>query len=147
MEVKRYINLVLRWGWLIILGAVLFGTVTYFINKNTAPIYQASARFLIDEAPGASGNNDYAQILLEQRLAQTYVELVNVRSVREETVQRLDLPFSAASLAGKISVLAPEDKQILVITVQDTDYQRAADIANMVGAVFIEQTEARENLR
>jgi non-specific protein-tyrosine kinase len=147
MEIKRVISLVLRWAWLIILGAVLFGAVTYLINKNTAPIYQASARFLIDEAPGASNGNDYAQILLEQRLAQTYAELINVRSVREATGQRLGLPFSADSLAGKISVLAPEDKQILVITVQDTDAQRAANIANTIGAVFIEQTEARENLR
>ena len=147
MEIKRHISLVLRWAWLIILGAASFGTVTYFINQNIAPVYQASARFLIDEAPGAYSGNDYAQILLEQRLAQTYVEMINVRSVREETVQRLGLPFSADSLAGKISVSAPEDKQILVITVQDTDYQRAADIANTVGAAFIEQTEARENLR
>lgn len=147
MELKRYISLILRWAWLIILGAVLFGTVTYFINKNISPVYQATARFLIDEAPGSASGNDYAQILLEQRLAQTYVELINVRSVREETVQRLGLPFSADSLAGKLSISAPEDKQILSITVQDTDYQRAADIANTVGAVFIEQTEARENLR
>ena len=147
MEIKRYISLVLRWAWLIILGAASFGTVTYFINQNTAPVYQASARFLIDEAPGSSTGNDYAQILLEQRLAQTYVELINVRSVREETVQRLGLPFSGDSLAGRIAVSAPEDKQILMITVQDTDYQRAADIANTVGAVFIEQTEVRENLR
>jgi non-specific protein-tyrosine kinase len=147
MEVKKYLSLLLRWGWLVILGSLLFGTVTYIVNKNTPPVYRTSARFLIDEAPGGSGSNDYAQILLEQRLAQTYVELINVRTVREETVRRLNLPFSASSLAGKISVSAPEDKQILVITVEDTDPQRAADIANTVGDVFIEQTEERESLR
>ena len=147
MEIKQYIGLVWRWSWLVILLAAIFAGVTYLVNIRTTPVYQATARFLIDEAPGSSGNNDYAQILLEQRLAQTYVELINVRTVREETIERLGLPFSESELASKVTVSAPEDKQILVITVEDTDYQRAADIANMVGAVFIEQTESRESLR
>ncbi len=147
MEIKQYIGLVWRWSWLVILLAAIFAGVTYLVNVRTTPVYQATARFLIDEAPGSSGNNDYAQILLEQRLAQTYVELINVRTVRQETVSRLELPFSESGLAGKITVSAPEDKQILVITAEDTNYQRAADIVNTVGAVFIEQTEARENLR
>ena len=147
MEIKRYMHLILRWWWLVILLAAVFGGVTYLVNTQIPPVYRASARFLIDQPPGSTSGNDYAQILLEQRLAQSYVELVNIREVRKETIQRLNLPFSEGELAGKISVSAPEDIQILTITVEDTDYVRAADIANTIGAVFIEETEARESLR
>lgn len=147
MELKRYLVLVWRWLWLVLLGAILFGGVAYVLNIRTTPVYRATARLLIDEAPNSSSGNEYSQILVEQRLAQTYVTIMNTRPVREEIVQKLNLPFSADALAGKITISAPQDSQIIIVTVEDTDPQRAADIANTLGDVFIAQNQARESLR
>lgn len=147
MEVKRYIVLLWRWSWLILLGSIIAGGGAYLINKNTPPVYRASARFLIDHAPGSTGGNDYSKLLLEQRLAQTYVELMKTTPVLQETVERLDLPFGAGQLAGRISINALQDTQIININVEDGDPVRAAQIANTLGEVFIAQNEARENMR
>lgn len=106
MEIRRYIAIVQRWLWLIILGAILVGGVTYLINANTQPIYRASARLLIDQAPD-SGANEYAQALFEERLTTTYVELIGLYPVMEETVRRLDLPISANDLKDGLSISAP----------------------------------------
>ncbi len=147
MELKRYLGVLRRWIWLVILGAIVAGGAAYFISSNMTPVYSARSRYLIDEAPGSNNSNEYSKLLTEQKLAQTYVEIATARPVLEETIEKLDLPYSVGELRRKVSVNAPLDTQILVITTEDTDPQRAATIANTVGEVFITQNQIRENLR
>lgn len=146
MEIRRYFALARKWAWLVILGALVGGGTVYLINQNTPPTYRASARLLIDEAP-ESGGNEYAQALFEERLASTYVELIGLRPVLEETVNRLELPVSADQLRGRLSVTAPSQAQIIVINVEDSDPERAALIANTVGDVFMDLNQQRESAR
>ena len=145
-EIKKYASIIWHWTWLIILGALVAGGVAYLYNSSQTPIYSASARLLIDEAPGGNGN-EYSQVLLEQRLAKTYIQLIRTRPVMEEAIERLDADLSVGTLTGRVSVSVPPDTQILIITVKDTDPERAADLANIIGDVFTDQTETRENLR
>lgn len=148
MEIKRYIALIWRWIWLIILGVVVAAGSAFLISKNTTPVYRASARFLIDQAPKGNVSNEYAQVLLEERLAQTYVQIIETNSVLQETLNRLENPVrDIEKLATMITVSAPQDTQILIISVEDTDPARAAEIANTLGEVFIEQNLARESQR
>jgi capsular exopolysaccharide synthesis family protein len=147
MELKRYLGVLKRWIWLVILGAIIAGGAAYFISSNMTPIYAARSRYLIDEAPGSSNSNEYSKLLTEQKLAQTYVEITTARPVLEETIVQLDLPYTVNELRRIVSVSAPLDTQILVISTEDPDPVRAADIANTVGEVFITQNQARENLR
>lgn len=147
MELKRYWALIWRWLWLIVLGILVAGISAYLVSSRMTPVYSASSRLLIDQAPGSSSGNEYSQVLLEQRLAFTYIELLKTRPVLEETIIRLGLPLTAAQLDGMISVSAPQDTQIIVLTVQDTNPQRAADIANELGAVFVDSNQERQNRR
>lgn len=59
----------------------------------------------------------------------------------------LGLPLRVSTLRSMVSVSAPPDTQILVIDVEDSDPVRAADIANTIGEVFINQNQARQSLR
>jgi capsular exopolysaccharide synthesis family protein len=148
MEIKQYIEILRRWAWLVILGAIISGSVAYVISSNQAPVYRATARYLIDEAPGSGVGNEYAQILFAQRLAQTYVQVMKTTPVLRETAVRLDLPPDVAGRLGSmITVSAPPDTQILVVSVEDTDPERAALIANTIGQVFIDITRERETGR
>ncbi len=146
MEIRRYFALARKWAWLIFAGALIAGVSAYLVNIRMEPVYRASARLLIDEAP-ESGGNEYAQALFEERLASTYVELIGLRPVLEETAARLELPFSADTLSGRLSISAPSQAQIIVIDVEDTDANRAALIANTVGDVFMDLNNERENSR
>lgn len=147
MVLKNYISLVWHWAWLIILGVLVAAIAAFVVSKNTTPIYQSSSRLLIDQAPGASSGNDYTQILVEERLAQTYVELLNTDPVLQETIDQLGLPFTTGQLKGRISVSAPQETQIIIIRVEDNDPSRAALIANTLGDVFITHNQTRESLR
>lgn len=147
MEIRKYIAVFQRSLWLILLAVVLAGGAAYLLSINSPKVYRASARLLIDQAPGSGGGNEYTQILVEQRLATTYVELIKLSPVLEETVDRLNLPFGAGTLASKLTVSAPPETQLIVIGVEDTDPERAALIANTVGLVFIDQNEERQSAR
>jgi len=147
MEIKHYLSLVWRWAWLIILGAAIAASITYFYNDRQTPIYQASSTYIIDRAPGSGNGNDYAQTLVEQTLTQSYVRIVNTRPVRIETIDRLGLDMTEGQMRGKISISAVPETQLITIRVQDTIPERAAEIANTVGFVFIEQNEERESSR
>jgi len=146
-EIKKYASIIWHWTWLIILGALVAGGAAYLYSSNQTPIYSTSARLLIDEAPGGSSGNEYSQILLEQKLATTYIELIRTRTVMEKTIAQLGLDINPAQLTNNVSVRVPPDTQILIITVQDTDPTRSAALANTISEVFISETEARENLR
>lgn len=149
MELKHYFSLIWRWAWLIILGILIAAVAAFVVSKNTTPIYQSTSRLLIDQAPGSGSGNDYTQILVEERLAQTYVELLKTDSILNKTIEQLGLEseLSTGELKGKISVSAPQETQIIIINVQDINAERAALIANTVGQVFIVENQNRESLR
>ena len=147
MEIRRYIAIAQRWLWLILLGTIFAGATAYIVSLQRPPIYRAAARLLIDQAPGSGGGNEYTQILVEQRLATTYVELIKLHPVMEETVERLDLPYNAGQLSQRLTVAAPPDTQLIVISAEDTSAAGAARIANTIGEVFIDQNQERQSSR
>lgn len=140
MEIRKYVALLWQWAWLVILGVVIAAGVAYIVSINTTPVYQASARLLIDQAPGASSNT-YADVLTIEKISQTYVELLTVSDVLNEVITELNLPTEASGLRRQISASAPADTQILNITVQDTNPERAAAIANSTAEAFIRYNE------
>jgi succinoglycan biosynthesis transport protein ExoP len=146
MEIKAYLTIIRRRWWLIVLSAVFAGTLVFLISVNSTPIHRSTLRLLIDEPPGSSGT-DYSQLLLEQRLALTYSEIIETRSVLEETIDQLGLPYSTAQLQRMVSTAVLRDTKIIDVSVEDTDPVRVATIANTIGEVFIKQNQERESLR
>ncbi len=154
MEIKRYIALIRHWLWAIVLGSLVAGVTAYVVNSRQTPVYRASASYLIDNAP-TGRDSDYANLLTEQRLTLTYLELIQTHPVYAEVVQRLNPSLQdtveinqlADNLARTVSVSAPLDTQIIIVSVEDTDPVRAAQIANLIGEVFSTQNQERQSER
>jgi capsular exopolysaccharide synthesis family protein len=137
LELKQYLLLARRWWWLIILLAILGGGVSFGINLLRAPIYEASTTVLINQAPGSLP--DEQAVLSGVRVATTYAELLHQRPVLERVIADLGLATNPEILNGQVTVTPVRDTNLLVLSVRDTDPQRAATIANRVVEVFIEQ--------
>lgn len=154
MQIKSYFSLLRHWLWFMIVGAVVAGVTAFFINSRQTPIYRASASYLIDNAP-TGRDSDYANILTEQRLTLTYLELIKKRPVYLEVAQRLNpdqtdeaaLNQVADQLVRSVSVAAPLDTQIIVVSVEHPDPNQAARIANLIGEVFSQQNQDRQSSR
>jgi capsular exopolysaccharide synthesis family protein len=83
---------------------------------------------------------DLNALRTSESLARTYVALLYKRPVLEAVVKNLKLDISPQQLAKKSRVATVRDTQLIVLTVEDTDPQRAADIANELIRVFSQQT-------
>ncbi len=134
MEIKKYFALVWHWAWLILLGGIAAGGLAFLYSSNSTPVFSANAKLLIDQAPG---DGSYGELLRNERLSTTYVELIKVSPVLQETIERLNLPYDEDQLARMLATSAPLDTQIINIVVEDTSAGRAQEIANTVATVFI----------
>jgi len=145
-DLRRYFALLWQWAWLLILATVLTGGVAYLVSRRTTPVYQAATTLLINEAP-ATRSADYASVLASERLARTYTELITKKPVLEAVIAELDLPYDERELKSAIQVELVRDTQLIELKVEDTDPQRAAEIANTMVAVFTDQNQTMQAQR
>ncbi len=145
-DIRKYTYILMRRAWIVLLIAVLGGTIAFILSKRTVPIYLASTRLLINEAP-ATKNADYASVLASERLARTYSELLTTQPVLEEVISRLGLSRNERQLASQVRVNLLLDTQLIDISVEDPNPVLAADIANTIAMVFSEQNRALQASR
>jgi capsular exopolysaccharide synthesis family protein len=147
MMYMQYIWLVIRWSWLIALSAVVAGIVAFEVSQQIVPTYAASTTLLINQAPAASLSPDFNSVRASESLARTYVELLDKRPVLEVVIANLKLNTTPEALVKRIKVTLIPSTQVITLGVEDTDPQRAADIANEIVAVFSEQNQELQTRR
>jgi capsular exopolysaccharide synthesis family protein len=133
MELKHYFQIVQRWAWLLILGLILGSAGGYWFSQSQEPVYQSSTRALVMRAPLEQSSD--LTYYSDMQLVQTYVQLLTTQPVLEGTSKRLGYEVNKS----QIKVKQNQDTQIIDLTVEDHDPQRAADIANVLVEVLIEQ--------
>jgi non-specific protein-tyrosine kinase len=139
MELRRYAALLWRWAWLIVLGALLGGSTALGVSWQMVPVYESSTTLLINQARASNASPDYTSLLTSERLAKTYAELLRKRPALDAVIANLKLDTDAEVLSTHVRTAAVRDTQLLLLTVEDTDPQRAADTANEIVKVFSQQ--------
>ena len=136
MELREYFGLLRRWWWLLILGAILVGGGAYYISVRQTPLYQSSAKVMILSSARDPIGSDIGYYYRFQ-LVQTYSQLM----ISEPYIEAVGEKVNHQVNAGQISINQIGDTTILRVTVTDTNGYRAADIANMLIDVLIENNE------
>lgn len=135
MELKQYLRIIKRWLWLLVLGLAIGGIVGYFTAASQTPIYQSTTKLLISSAPEVrSVELRYSS---DQQLAETYIQLMTTQPFLDAASLKLGYPIRA----NQISASMIEDTQMVRVVVEDPHPQRAADIANALMDVLINQNE------
>ncbi|MDA8131846.1 MAG: polysaccharide biosynthesis tyrosine autokinase [Elusimicrobia bacterium] len=148
-DLTYYLDLVLRRRWIVLSVWASVVIVTAIVTFNTRPLYQGQAMLVIEKERGNNvvyqggptverGNDDYYQ---------TQYKLLKSESLLKTVYQRLNLekypefsnPYGYLKL-GKPVTIAPVPRSRLVYIKADSyNPALAADIANTVAKVFIEQ--------
>lgn len=140
LEVRRYWDVARRWLWLAVLGTLVAAGVSYGVSKSLTPVYRAQATLLVNQAQSTqSAVATYNDVLTSERLARTYGELMKKRPVLEQVISDLKLTASYSTLAGVVTVQPVRDTQLVTLSVENTDPQLAADVANAIANTFIAQ--------
>ncbi len=145
-DLLRYTNILIQRWWVIVIAVLLAGVSAYVISKRTTPVYQAITTILINEAP-ATKTTDYTAIVTSERLAQTYSQLMSKTLVLEGVIEQLNLDLKVTDLDDNLFIQPIRDTTLIEVRYEDTDPERALEVANSLVAVFSEQNQELQSSR
>ncbi|MCU1424833.1 MAG: chromosome partitioning protein [Microbacteriaceae bacterium] len=140
MELRDYIR-VLRKYWILVVTCTLVGVAGGAAATLIAtPRYEASTELFVSvQGAGETSSGDLVQgSSAAQQKVRSYVLIANSPRVLDPVIEKLDLDTTAAQLASRVTASSPVNTVVIEIAVNDTDAVTAANIANAVGASFID---------
>jgi polysaccharide biosynthesis transport protein len=141
MEIRQYINLIRRWAWLMLAVVTLGVLAGWVYSRYQTPVYRSATTILIMQAPeDRMGNYFYVN---DKQMAQTFTQLLITQPVMQNTSQRLGYPVSSRQVTAE----AVPGAELIEVTVEDNSPQRAAEIANTIVTVFLEQNQSLQASR
>lgn len=138
IDLKRLLLVLWNKAWIILLvgilcAALLFSYTFFFVS----PQYSASVQLFVNNTYGAnSPGYSASQIDAAQSLANTYMVLLNSRSVLNEVAEKTGLPYDYNDLKNMISAASVNETEVFEVTVVCKNYLHAAQIANAVADVL-----------
>jgi len=121
------------------LATMTSGIISYFF---ITPIYQSSTQILVNQAKGDQSTFQYNEIQTNLQLINTYNVIIKSPRILDKVIDRMNIDESVDSLNEKITVNSEKDSQVVNISVQDENPERAARIANTIATVF--QSEIKQ---
>ena len=135
----QYGNILLKWSWLILVAACIVSYGVFYYTNLQPRVYQASTVVVVNMPSGVSDVDATTQSL---QLTTTYARTMITHALLQEAARKLSEPVTSSVTAS-----ADVDTPTITITVRDRDPQKAADTANAVAEVFIEEVDARQSER
>src|SRR5689334_17977622 len=129
MELKHYLVILRRWGWIMILCTVLASAASYWFSSRQNPVFESVSRYLVGTAvdnPNVNSNDLHAI----SQIGQTYAALAASRPVLQGVVDKLKLNIDPTVLASNVVANWSDANQVLTIRVHANDPTIAANVAN-----------------
>ena len=143
VDLREYFGIIKKRFWIIALittiAIVVSGAISFFV---LTPVYEAKSTLIVN-----TEKNEETQMItgdqfnVTQKLAVTYGEIIKSRSVLEDVIKNLKLDDDYEDLVNNITVSPVKDTQIISISVQDTNKEKARDIANEIPKVFTKEAK------
>lgn len=115
------------------------GLVSFYVLK---PSYESQTSIIVGKPEGTDkSQTEYNDVMLYQKLIQTYQEIAKSRVVADQTVAILGKAYTAEAIQNAVTVTPQTDTQILVIKAKNGDPVEAAKISSAVSKAFIEQSK------
>lgn len=119
-----------------IIAMITSAIISFFV---LTPRYEASTTLMVGKT--YSGPDammlQYNDILTANQLVKTYSEIAKSRAVVEKVIKSENLDVTYEALSQGIDVKPVKDTQLIQITVEDVDPERAARLANFTANIFI----------
>ncbi len=140
MELRKYLEILNRRKWVVVITAVVTFVVTVVGTLRATPVYSAVAMVRVAQAD--PGTVSYTDLGYTDRLIQTYVQLLKSRPLLEEVIGRLGLELNPYDLAQMVGAEAVLNTELIRIGAESHSPELAAAIANTLAAVLVEQGQA-----
>ena len=137
MEIRLYLQMLLRSWWIIALAALVALTASLGASYLAVPQYQATARFIINPSAAITASADVVRSLdtLDRpSVAATYVEVMNSQRIFADSVTALNInPADPSLSAYAVQAVVLPSSSVLQLSVSGPNPDVAAELANMIG--------------
>ena len=142
MELRDILRVLKNGKWILIIlplvAMLTSGIFSYFV---ITPVYKSSTTLMVGKT--YSGENgpllQYNDILTANQLVKTYSQIAKSRTVAEKVIELEKLDMTPGTFSGKIDVQPVRDTQLIQISIDDPNPNKAARLANVSGQVFIKK--------
>jgi len=141
MELRQYVNVLLKWWWMILASVIVAGGASYVGTRAMPRTYLSRTTLMVGQAL-QNPNATQADFSTGQVLAQSYADLTRREPVLRATLEALGLKWQWVVLKDMISTRVVPGTQLFEISVLDTDPQRAAVLADQIAQQLILQSPA-----
>ncbi len=118
-------------AWILILAAVLCGSVGVGYAKLQTPIYRSRVSIMVNNTYAVeTGVISSGEISVAVHLAQTYIVLVKSDTILNDVLEATGLNYTTAQLKSMVSANVVNDTEIFEIYVSGTDPNQTRLIAN-----------------
>ena len=140
LDLRDYFRILRKRIWLIV-AIVLITTVAAAVYSMffKEAVYQASTKIIVNRAATqvTAQQLDLNEINTNIRMIDTYKEIIRTPAIMDQvTAQHPEFGLTAEQLIGRIQVNSVNNTQVMTLSIQDTSYRRAAEIANAVSLTF-----------
>ncbi len=133
MELKDYLNVLIKRGWIILLVAVITASSALIFSKLQTVIYRSSIQLNVLPA-----RLDWGLQQTIKNVLRNYSGQIKSRNTVQEIINRQQLDLSVDNVLAKMTVSPIESDLLIQIDVDDIDPQRAQLIAQTAAEVFVE---------
>lgn len=136
-----YLEILVRYKWLIVVTTLSTCAVVTVLTLVMPSTYVASATLRV-VASAQGGSMEPVDYRYAERLMNTYVVILRSRPILEEAARRVGFNSTAGRMAGKVTVEAVPDTELMRISVEDGSPTLAKDMANALAGLIIEESES-----
>jgi succinoglycan biosynthesis transport protein ExoP len=145
MELKHYLSILRRWGWIMVLCTVLAGIASYWFSSQQPRVYEGVSQYLVGPVLD-NPNVKETDLRASGAVGQTYVALATTRPLLQSVIDKLKLkdpygqPLDPSILAPNVTATWLDATQVLTIRARAADPAIAANISNTIGDTLIERS-------
>ncbi len=143
MSLIELLAILRRRGWLILLLAALTAVSAFVFSQVQTPVYEATARILVQPARPDLGLTQSAKTVLR-----SYVEWMKTRQNAQRVIDTLKLDVSAEQLLGNVVIASDDSNFIIQVDVRHQAGDLGNDIARTWSDLFVQwRNEENDALR
>lgn len=130
MPLTEYLHILRRWGWILILVAILTAGSAYVLSKAQTPVYKSTIYVGVQPTRPDLGLTESAKTLLR-----FYVSVINTEVYAQKVIDVLQLDRDLRSLLGDVTIASDESRFVIQIDVKN----RNGDVANDIAEAWADQ--------
>jgi non-specific protein-tyrosine kinase len=140
MELKHYLSILRRWGWIMVLCTVLASVASFLFSSQQPRVYEGVSQYLVGPVLD-NPNVRESDLRAAGSVGQTYVALATTRPILQSVIDKLQLNIdNPQALVPNVTATWLDATQVLTIRARAATPEMAANISNALGETLIERS-------